>query len=146
MDLKEEQAFRQWLSKNGYDPLPWSKQGIAFKKVGETPEVIHWVFPLARGGVNGTAGGYGAYALWRKSGVGPERHEVDVPSVSRDVAVELFIHHFQLAIGYLGVTPDDDGAQVLEEAHRQMSEYPRDLVLLKGLVNAYETMYAEIEI
>lgn len=51
-----------------------------------------------------------------------ERFTIDLQtSVSRDEAVELCIHHLQLAAAYFEATPDDAGAQMQEEIKRAVS-------------------------
>lgn len=48
-----------------------------------------------------------------------KRFQIDLQtSVSRDEAVELCIHHLQLAAAYFEATPHDAGAQLAEEIQR----------------------------
>lgn len=49
----------------------------------------------------------------------PERFAIDLQtSVTRDEAVELCVHHLQLAAAYFEATPDDAGLQLAEEIER----------------------------
>jgi hypothetical protein len=49
---------------------------------------------------------------------------VDAPRVSRDVALELMVHHLQLAAMYYEATPDDDAAVAAEVERLLISEIP----------------------
>ena len=83
-----------------------------------------------------------------------ERLGLDAPKCTRDEAVELFVHHVQLAAMYFLNAPEDPKAeQVMEELSRKMShpqsgggddyELPAARLFAMKLTEACEAMKKE---
>lgn len=49
---------------------------------------------------------------------------IDVPRVTRDVALKLMVHHIELAAAYYEATPEDKGAVRLEAERLLKSSIP----------------------
>lgn len=61
---------------------------------------------------------------------------IDVLPVTEDTAVELFIHHAALAAAYFEATPDDEIAQIKQEAKRIIGSgvLGEDTAMYKGVI------------